>query len=274
MAKSLSKSKVEWAQGWLLCNAITGCLRRCDYCWAWDMALRFPERYLANDNLIRFGPSEAETGWGKDPFAPRWWPEQLDAVRRLRKPSRIWMCNTADAFGPWVPSLMLQEMLQVARDCPQHTFLWLTKYPGRLREFNPWPSNCLVGATVTDFQTFLASCFELEKVDAVTRFLSLEPLLGWPDNQRYAKAIQRADAIGTASALHQGGISWVITGPCNGRLAKKYPCKAEWLNSIAAACDIAKVPVFEKKECRRLVTRRELRKEFPKGEGDDMATDG
>ena len=265
MAKSLSKSKVEWWQGCYLCNPITGCLRRCDYCWAWEMALRFPERHLENlDGIIcpDYYPEPFNESVS-DPFWPRWRPEQLDAVRRLRKPSKIWMCNTADAFGPWVPSWMLQEMLQVARDCPQHTFLWLTKYPERLREFNPWPKNCLVGATVTDFQAFLASCFDLEKVDATTKFLSMEPLLSWPDNHQYTEAIQRVNAIGNATVLHTGGISWVVTGPCNGRLAKRYPCKAEWLNDIADACDIAGVPLFEKRECARLITDRPLRKEFP-----------
>lgn len=253
----LSTSKVEWMRGGRICNAITGCLRRCDYCWAWDQTKRWPERYLANKKEICGELSDEEFAryepW-HDPFFPRWWPESLQAVYRLRKPTAIWMVNMGDAFGPWVPDWMIQDMLQVAKDCPQHTFYWLTKFPERLPDFNPWPDNCWVGATATDEQSFRDAVAALSKVQATTKYLSMEPLLGWPNN-----------FVSTPSILlEDSGISWVITGPCNGRLAKQYSCKAEWLQDIADACTAASVPLFEKKECGRWL-KRPLRKEFPDG---------
>lgn len=273
MAKGLNRTRIEWVANpdgstpGFSSSYITGCLKRCDYCYAWGLANgRLREMYLANHSGA-FGSrmiyangqvnySELPNPDPTDPFWPRWWPNRLEAIRRRKKPAGIFMVGMGDAFGPWVPSWMINEMIQVARDCPQHRLYFLTKFPERLVEFNPWPDNCWVGATATTNEDLSKTWDALDCTEAAIKYLSIEPLLEpivqYPGDHRQFAAL-----------LSDCGISWVILGPCTGKLRAKYPCEQSWLQGIEAACDIAGVPVFEKDAVATIIKARPLRREFP-----------
>jgi len=157
-----TNDNVDWAKyTW---NPVTGCKHGCAYCYARDIALRFPENFPKG-------------------FEPHFWEERLTTPQNTPLPKSddirarsVFVCSMADLFGDWVPQEWTESVLKTIEDAPQWTFLFLTKNPKRLLEFE-WPDNAWVGTTV-DRQDRVA---EAEKVfaqlEATVKFASCEPLL-------------------------------------------------------------------------------------------------
>src|SRR4030066_1617051 len=108
----------------------------------------------------------------KQPEAMSWHPEELEAIRRRKKPATIFVGSAYDLFGAWVPKDWIRQIVQTARDCPRHTFLFLTKNPQRHLEFE-FPGNCWTGYTDTGEGKSKGANFAMKK-----GFISFEPLLG------------------------------------------------------------------------------------------------
>lgn len=154
--------KIDWTDyTW---NPVTGCWgpggspeapHYCPYCYAKRM-------------YERFGMS----------FEPRFYPQRLLHPGKITRPSKIFVCSAGELFGDWVPDDWVEQVMHVVRVNSQHTFQFLTKWPGRLARWNPWPHNAWVGATATDQASMEMALAELESVEAPVRFVSSEPLLG------------------------------------------------------------------------------------------------
>lgn len=125
---------IEWASwSW---NPVTGCLHDCPYCYARDIAERFyPEK-----------------------FQPSFHPGRLDAPDNTNVPTsprfpgdigykNIFTCSMADLFGKWVPQEWIESVLETVTRNPQWTFLFLTKFPIRMAEFQ-YPPNVWLGTSV------------------------------------------------------------------------------------------------------------------------------
>lgn len=124
---------IEWAAwSW---NPVTGCLHNCAYCYARDIANRFYEQKFAPS----FVPERLSQPANTKPILPRW---NGDAGHR-----NVFTCSMADLFGKWVPEEWIESVIQVARDNPQWTFLYLTKFPVRMAEFD-YPDNVWLGTSV------------------------------------------------------------------------------------------------------------------------------
>jgi protein gp37 len=151
---------IEWADwSW---NPITGCLHGCPYCYARDIAFSiYPE----------------QVG-----FAPTIWADRLTAPQNQKVPDKsdvaaknIFTCSMADLFGRWVPPEWIEKVLSVVSVNPQWNFLFLTKFPKRMSEFNI-PNNAWLGTTV-DLQARVSNAERaFEKVKAPVRWLSIEPM--------------------------------------------------------------------------------------------------
>jgi protein gp37 len=106
----------------------------------------------------------------------------LDAVRRRRKPARIFWCDMTDLFGAWVRDDWIAQCVAVMAATPQHVHLVLTKRPTRLRAWmvahypTPLP-NVWLGVSVEDQRAADARIPWLMQTPATVRFLSVEPLL-------------------------------------------------------------------------------------------------
>jgi len=182
-------------------NPVTGCLNTCSYCYA-------------RATYERFGMS----------FEPTFHHERLSEPARLKRPSKIFVCSVADLFGPWVPREWIDRVLEVVHANPQHTFQFLTKYPGRLYHWNPWPGNAWMGVTATDQASMDVALEHLSHVLARVRFVSAEPLLGPTEVDL--------------------GISWIVIGSMTGPGAT--PPKPEWVTGLIDQAREQGLPVWLK----------------------------
>jgi protein gp37 len=143
---------------------------------------------------------------------------------RIKEPSKIFVSSLTDVFHEGCDEFR-NEMWDIIRKCPQHTFQVLTKRPERIADHLPedwgggW-NNVWLGTSVGS-QKGMKRIFELLKVDCKTRFVSFEPL--------HEKIGMNLD-IGDLCELH-----WAIIGGESGNENGKYlyrPCKVEWIEEL------------------------------------------
>jgi len=253
----LNQTDIEWVRnpggtpGYTL-NPITGCLNHVNGmckgggfpCYAYRLANgRLRKRYLANNNLaptIGDGPTPYNTSRlidSLDPFYPRFWPERilqpakgLSAYLKTKRKG-IFVCDMSDLFGIGIPEDWTRQVLEQIKVFSQHRFYLLTKQPQNLIKFSPFPPNCWVGVTATNWLAFSDALGHLATVKAKVKFLSFEPLL------------ERIQFDMMQELLFPRVINWVIIGA----QTKPYkPPKIEWVREIVEAADRAGIPVFQK----------------------------
>jgi protein gp37 len=203
---------IKWALwSW---NPVTGCLHNCPYCYARDIAERFYEQK----------------------FAPALWPDRLRAPANMPDPDpekglghkNVFVCSMADLFGRWVPGEWIDAVLAAVRAAPLWNFLFLTKFPVRMAEFD-FPDNAWVGTTV-DCQARVANAERsFRKVRAGVKWLSLEPLL---------EPLRFADL---------GAFDWVVIGGASrsSQTPAWHPPR-KWIEAIEEEAIRVGVPYFEK----------------------------
>ena len=160
---------IKWAK-WTW-NPVTGCKHGCPYCYARDIANRYPQAFPQG-------------------FEPTFHPERLEAPQNTKLPDKtdegarnVFVCSMADLFGDWVPDEWIQQVLDACEAAPDWNFLFLTKNPKRLPFFT-WPENAFVGASV-DRQSRVRETIEaMEDMNIEpgyqrpsVLFISCEPLL-------------------------------------------------------------------------------------------------
>lgn len=217
-------------------NPIAGCFHNCVFrmpcgavcgCYAETIANRFH-----SDKVYPHG------------FRHNYWhPERLDAPKRKKEPHGIFIGSMADIFGQWVNGFQINEVFDVCRDTPQHTYFTLTKNPQRMRDFsipgNVWAGCSLPGGKLISElnaqKKMFGYLFTMLEVSASVRWLSLEPL--WFDV---------ADVIKT---WVESGLSlpfeWVVIGAAS-KGTKLYQPKPEWVQGLLDLFDEHNVPVFMK----------------------------
>ena len=175
-------------------------------------------------------------------FIPHWHEEQLYKPLHWKKPRKIFVQSMGDLLGDWVPENQINAVLQIANRCPQHIFQFLTKNTKRLKDFNPWLSNCHVGTTVTNQDDADERLPWLLQVDAPVRFVSHEPLLG-EISFRWAKWAPIHQGLNTE---YEGirGIHWAIIGAQTGPGAVRP--EVDWVMNLAEQYRVAGVPLFLK----------------------------
>jgi len=244
----MAKTKIEWAtHSW---NPVTGCTpvsEGCQNCYAQRMANRLRGRcgYPADD-----------------PFRVTLHPERLGEPLRWRKPSRVFVCSMGDLFHPDVQPIWLSMIFNVIRECPQHTFMVLTKRPeialehlgnAMLQPYFGLP-NLWIGVTAENQQRADERIPILLQIPAAVRFISVEPMLGPIRLQRDWLMCPGGAEYGHGMSLtrvHAGGccdrhprIHWVICGSESGPNHRK--TKIEWIRDLREQCISANVPFFLK----------------------------
>lgn len=205
---------IEWALwSW---NPVTGCLHNCPYCYARDIAERFYEQ--------KFAPSIVPSRLR----APKNTPFPVAKAAQWVGHKNVFTCSMADLFGRWVPAEWIEAVLEAVRDAPQWNFLFLTKFPVRMAEFD-FPENAWVGTSV-DCQARVANAEKsFRKVKAGVKWLSCEPLI---------EPLKFSDL---------GAFDWVVLGGSSrsSQTPEWHPPR-RWVYDIEAQANKAGVRVYEK----------------------------
>lgn len=218
----MADSAIEWTDAtW---NPTKGCDRTspgCDHCYALVMAGRLKAmgqaKYQTDGDPRTSGPG----------FALTVHPDVLDLPRRWVKPRRIFVNSMSDLLHPEVPIEFIQDVVDVMRETPRHTYQVLTKRSRRLAALADqidWPGNVWLGVSV-ESQAYAFRVDHLRRVPAAVRFLSIEPLLGPVD-------------------VDLDCIDWVIVGGESGQRSR--PIDGGWVRGIRDACVHSGTPFFFK----------------------------
>jgi protein gp37 len=221
------RSAIEWTEAtW---NPTTGCDRisaGCDNCYALTLARRLKAmgvpKYQNDGDARTSGPG----------FDLTLHPDTLQIPLGWRRPRMVFVNSMSDLFHARVSLEFIQQVFDVMRQTPQHTYQLLTKRSLRLRRLTDeldWPPNVWMGVSVED-KTQLRRIDHLRDTGAAVKFLSCEPLLG---------------------PVHEPGhgfdltdIDWVIAGGESGPHHR--PMDLAWVRGIRDACQAADVPFFFK----------------------------
>lgn len=208
-------SRIEWTEAtW---NPTVGCTKispGCKNCYAETMAKR----------LQAMNAPGYENG-----FKLKILPERLEEPLRRKKPTIYFINSMSDLFHKNVPDSYIDQVFDVIRRSPHHTFQVLTKRAERLTSFfksRTVPPNAWIGVSVEDKKHGVPRINHLKKVDAKIRFLSIEPLL---------------EDVGI---LDLNEIHWVIVGGESG--PKSRQMKIEWVENIQRQCKEQSVQFFFK----------------------------
>ncbi len=208
----MNKTKIEWCDYTI--NPIKGlCQMGCSYCYARRMYKRFK--------------------WNKE---IRYIPEELNKIKNIKEPSRIFLCSTHDLFGNWIPDKWIFDIITKCQNYPQHTFLLLTKNAKRYADWT-FRKNFWLGQTITNNNSQIF----LPRERGIT-YISFEPLLDSCDKQ------------------YIGFNEWIIIGAMTGQGSEKFAPKKEWVENIIEQARRFKISIFLKNNLKW----KEKIQEFPK----------
>lgn len=237
----MSSKKIEngryWNAAWQLIDGCTPCSPGCDHCWSAGMTHRIGAkvtRHVFESHIPSPFTNPDRKFNGK--IKLHW--DRLSIPLKRRKPT-VFSCWN-DLFHEAVPVNFLEESLAVMTNCPQHTFLVLTKRAQRLNlmtsdrlrvsRTDTWPiKNLWLGITVCNQQEMEAKGKDFFSVPG-NKFLSLEPLL--------------SKVIIPPWVIEKHLLSAVICGGETGPGAR--PMHPDWVRSVRDQCAAAGVPFFLK----------------------------
>lgn len=208
----------------------------------------------------------------------RWNPnEHLEQPLHWRKPRRVRVAD--DLFADDVGDDLIDQAFAVMALCPQHTFLVLTKWAERMREyitgvkaetieFNgekfdfvdrinvlpiEWPlSNVILMTSISTQRDADERLPFLLQTPAAMRGVSVEPMLGPVDltqldggavSPEY-RGIQLDALIGGRQTTTPWHLNWVIAGGEAGPGAR--PLDEDWVRSLRDQCVAANVSFYYK----------------------------
>jgi len=209
----MNKTKIEWADyTW---NPIKGlCPVGCWYCYARKMHTRFglgKKYFLEGENERLLDDRE------------------LWAPRKIKKPSRIFVCSTYEIFHP-AADFARDEIFKEIKACHWHTFIILTKYPQNIDR--SMPENVWLGVTISGLEDSWRGV-RLFNAKAKIKFVSYEPLLSFP------------------LSMPPGGMNWIIIGKLTGH-GKKYDPPKRWVENLVDTARALDYPIFLKNNLKEI----------------------
>jgi len=215
-----NQSTIEWTEAtW---NPIAGCnvlSPGCTNCYA----MRLAHRLEAIGQAKYRGTTRKSGGRAKWTGKITLDHSALQIPRRWRGSKIIFVNSMSDLFHEDVPLSFIQDIFNVMKETPWHTYQILTKRAQRLEELAarlPWSENIWMGVSVENTE-YLWRVDHLRRVPAQIKFLSLEPLLG------------------ALKSLNLDNVDWVIAGGESGPGAR--PVEADWIRDIRDQCAAAGV---------------------------------
>jgi len=249
----MNPTKIDWCtMSW---NPVTGCLHKCEYCYARGIARRFGgaditdysktvpsiNTYFSNSQIHELNEPVIDTSTRRIApypfgFDPTFHVYRLNEPALIKKPQNIFVCSMADLFGDWIPDEWIEKVFEACIKAPQHRYLFLTKNPNRYCEIlqdAQSPDNFWFGTTVTNSDNTIIFRSNMDNI-----FVSLEPL---------QSDIKEIDYY----------LKWVIIGAETGNRKDKVIPKKEWIENIVNYCREKNVPVFMKNNLVKEVWRKD-----------------
>jgi protein gp37 len=155
-------------------------------------------------------------------------PHMLELPLSWKKPQTIFVNSMSDLFHQDVSLAYIRRVFDVMARAHWHRFQVLTKRADRLAQLSPkleWAPNIWMGVSVEN-DKHRSRIDQLRTTGALTKFLSLEPLLG------------------PLRELNLQGIHWVIVGGESGPRSR--PVDPGWVTDLRDQCQRAGVPFFFK----------------------------
>ena len=189
-----------------------------------------------------------------------WRPHKLGDPAKVKKPAGVFVGSMADLFGHWVPTQQIDNVIGAMESNPQHVFQTLSKFPNRIKNFNPYPNNVWVGVSLpagklmskTGASKALGKYLgHMTKIESPIRFMSIEPL--WFD---VAETLKEWLQYGGYNTLP---MEWAIIGAASKGRAVYQPEKV-WVDKLLDLLDMHQIPVFFKGN----LEYPEWREEFPR----------
>lgn len=245
------KNGIEW------CNATWNPIAGCNHGCRWHM----PDGTTAICYAETIAEGIAASAY-KNGFAHHYWkPQHLDSPKKKSDPLKIFVGSMADVFGHWVKDEQIQAILDVARDCPQHTFQMLTKNAKRTRDFdmpkNVWvgasmPPDVWMGKELTDNQKermLHVMLQSLNEANASVKWMSFEPL-SWDV---------------TPIVEQYNVLTWAVIGAASSGRNKYFPPKESDFLMLQSELDNQECAIFFKGNLSSLaVAKNNWREEFPR----------
>lgn len=191
------KTKIEWTEcSW---NPITGCTKiseGCKNCYAATMARRL--KAMGN---VRY----------ENEFKVTIHEDLIERPLHWKKSKMIFVNSMSDIFHDEIPDEVIVKIFQTMNKADWHTFQILTKRSNRLLQLSNklnWTPNIWMGVSVENKET-IYRCEQLKQTEAVTKFVSAEPLLE------------------SIADIDLNGIDWLIVGGESGHHSRQM--EKEWV---------------------------------------------
>jgi protein gp37 len=169
-------------------------------------------------------------------------PDPLEKYGRIPDGSRIFVCSTMEMFHPKITGHWRDHIFGEIGSRPGLTFIILTKMPERIDR--PMPDNVWLGVSAEGVNDW-CRVRELSKINALTRFVSLEPFIG------------ESPGFGPPREF-----DWLIIGRLTGH-GRKYNPDPKSIRRIVSRAQALGVPVFLKNNLRE-IWGKPLIQEFPR----------
>ena len=247
-------NKIGWCD--MTWNPVWGCKNHCEYCYARGIAKRFGNVMAENEYYSRYwGNKRCAKGTNKayvkrlsddlKSFVPTFLYGQY-YKKFPKKPQRIFVGSMSEIYywrAEWI-----ERVIRMVKQYPQHTFIFLTRYPEIYSEY-VFPKNCWLGVTITREKDFERGIPYLFITSCNITFVSVEPILEHINPKPFSNA----------------NIDWVIIGAETGNRKGKVIPKLDWVLNIVRYCEHNKIPVYIKDNLTKYYADCRGYKQFPKG---------
>lgn len=214
-------------------NPLRGCSRiseGCRNCYAEAVAARFSGKDQPYEGLAK-STKDGGRWTGKVVLVE----DKLEQPLRWKRARRLFVNSMSDLFHETLSDLTISRIFDVMLKAPHHTYQTLTKRADRMHEYlstskhlPTLPKNIWLGISVENQKAAEERIPFLLKSPAITRWLSIEPMLG--------PIVLKPEWL--------MGVDWVVVGGESGPDSR--PFDINWARAIIAQCKMAGVAVFFK----------------------------
>lgn len=238
----MNKQKTKTGRGIEWCdytwNPIGGCIHDC--------------RWIMPDGTIAecYAKSTAEA-FRSDVFFPQgfaahyWHPKRLGEPKTLKTPARIFIDSMSDIGAHNVPEDQRQEVFRTIGECPQHTFIMLTKNaPFLIGRQDALPRNLWIGVSSPPDFMFGRALSEDQRIKMFLRSVAI--LSGFENHITFVSAEPLTfDVAEVFERYPKPPIDWLIIGAASRGARHFQPEKQLVINAVSWA-ERNNIPLFFK----------------------------